>query len=166
MVHLLIFLVIDLIEKLLPMVIEVIEKFLVVDHLGLSIEEHGGGLTEVLASVEPVTHAVIVKTFTSIFEDVDTIDGKRLGGLEQDLLGMEESLSHSLNLLVIVVINLAAVVKHVTDIRDGESELINDLGGSSRSLPKAMVLGELSGCPVGVGPSTGSRGVHPGRPHR
>ena len=129
MVHLLIFLVINLIKKLLPMVIEIIEKFLVVNHLSLSVEEHGSSLTEVLASVEPVAHAVIMKTFTSIFEDVDTIDGKRLGGLEQDLLGMEESLSHSLNLLVIVVINLAAVVKHVTDIGDGETELINSLGG-------------------------------------
>ncbi len=48
----------------------------------------------------------------------------------------------------------------------GESELINDLGRSTRSLPKAMVLGELGGSPIGVGPSTGSRGVQSARERR
>ena len=59
-VHLLILLVIDLIQKLLPVVIEIEEKLLVVDHLGLSVKDHSGGLTEVLTSIDPFAHAVIV----------------------------------------------------------------------------------------------------------
>ena len=73
-VHLLILLMIDLIKELLPVVIEIVEKLFVVDHLGLSVEEHGRGLAEVLASVEPLTHAVVVETLTSVLEDVDTVD--------------------------------------------------------------------------------------------
>ena len=120
------------------MVIEVIEKFLMVDHLGLSIEEHGSSLAEVLASIEPLAHAVIMETLTGIFENVDAVNGERLSGLKKDLLGMEESLSHSLDLLVIMMINLTAVVKHVTDIGDGETELVDGLGGLLvRSIPEA-----------------------------
>ena len=40
-VHLLILLVVNLVEQLLPVVVEVIEKLLMVDHLGLSVEKHG-----------------------------------------------------------------------------------------------------------------------------
>ena len=128
-VHLLILLVINLIEKLLPVVVEIKEEFLMVDHLGLTIEKHGSSLTEVLTSINPLTHAVVMETFTSVLENVDTVDNERLIGLEEDLLRVEERLSHPLNLLVIVVINLATVVEHVTDIGNSETELINSLGG-------------------------------------
>ena len=128
-VHLLIFLVINLIEKLLPVVVEIKEEFLMVDHLGLTIEKHGSSLTEVLTSINPLTHAVVMETFTSVLENVDTVDNERLVGLEEDLLRVEERLSHPLDLLVIVVINLATVVEHVTDIGNSETELINSLGG-------------------------------------
>ena len=128
-VHLLILLVINLIEKLLPVVVEIKEEFLMVDHLGLTIEKHGSSLTEVLTSINPLTHAVVMETFTSVLENVDTVDNERLVGLEEDLLRVEERLSHPLDLLVIVVINLATVVEHVTDIGNSETELINSLGG-------------------------------------
>ena len=128
-VHLLILLVIDLIKKLLPVVVEVVEEFLMVDHLGLSVEEHGGGLTEVLTSVEPLAHAVVMETLTSVLEDVNSIDNERLSGLKEDLLGVKEGLSHSLDLLVIVVIDLAAVIEHVADVGHGQTELVDGLGG-------------------------------------
>ena len=128
-VHLLVFLVIDLIKKLLPVVIEIVEELFMVDHLGLSVKEHGGSLTEMLTSIEPLAHAVIVETLTGVLEYVDSVDDKRLSSLEEDLLGMEVSLSHSLDLLVIVMIDLAAMVKHVTDVRYGQTKLVNGLGG-------------------------------------
>ena len=128
-VHLLILLVIDLIEKLLPVVVKVVEEFLMVDHLGLSVEEHGGGLTEVLTSVEPLAHAVVMKTLTSVLEDVNSINNERLSGLKEDLLGVKEGLSHSLDLLVIVVIDLTAVIEHVADVGHGQTELVDSLGG-------------------------------------
>ena len=138
MVHLLVLLVIDLVEELLPVVVEVEEEFLVVNHLGLSVKEHGGGLAEVLTSIDPLAHAVVMKTLTSVLEDVHTVDDERLVGLKEDLLGMEESLSHALDLLVVVVINFAAVVKHVTDVGDGKTKLVNGLGGLLvRSIPEA-----------------------------
>ena len=129
MVHLLVLLVVDLIEQLLPVVIEVVEELLVVNHLRLSVKKHGGGLTEVLASVEPLAHAVVVKTFAGVLKDVDTVDDERLGGLKKDLLGVEEGLSHSLDLLVVVMVDLAAVVEHVTDVGHGQTELVDGLGG-------------------------------------
>ena len=110
------------------MVIEIVEELFVVDHLGLSVKEHGGCLTEVLTSVEPLAHTVIVETLTSVLENVDTVDDERLGGLEEDLLGVEVSLSHSLDLLVVVMIDLAAMVKHVANIGDGETKLVNSFG--------------------------------------
>jgi hypothetical protein len=152
--------VIDLIQKLLPVVIEIEEKLLMVDHLGLSIKDHGGSLTEVLTSIDPFAHAVIVETLTDVLESVDTVDDEGLASLKQDLLGMEESLSHSLDLLVVVMVDLAAVVKHVTDVRDGKSELVNALGGLLEvSVPEAAhgvfeVL--LDG--VGVGHAVGNIG--------
>ena len=127
-VHLLILLVIDLIKELLPMVIEIVEELFVVDHLGLSVEEHGGSLTEVLTSIEPLAHAVVMETFTGILEHVDTVDDERLSGLEEDLLGVKVSLSHSLDLLVVVMIDLTAMVKHVANVGDGETKLVNSFG--------------------------------------
>jgi phage-related protein len=115
-VHLLVLLVIDLVKKLLPVVAEVIEKFIMVNHLGLSVKEHGGGLAEVLASVEPLAHAVVVETLTGILEDVNSVNDEGLSGLEENLLGVKEGLSHSLDLLIVVMIDLSAVIKHVTNV--------------------------------------------------
>ena len=42
------------------MVTKVKEELLVVDHLGLTVKEHGGGLSEVLASIKPLAHAVVM----------------------------------------------------------------------------------------------------------
>ena len=138
MVHLLILLVVDLVEKLLPVVVKVIEKFLMVNHLRLSVEEHGGGLTEVLASVEPLAHAVVVETLAGVLEDVNSVNDEGLSGLEENLLGVEEGLSHSLDLLIVVMIDLSAVIKHVTNIRDSETEGVDGLGGLLvRSIPEA-----------------------------
>ncbi|MCP4555935.1 MAG: hypothetical protein GY836_10975, partial [Herbaspirillum sp.] len=128
-VHLLILLVINLIQKLLPMVIEIEEELLVVDHLGLSVKKHGGGLTEVLTSINPFAHAVVMETLTGVLEHVHTVDDERLVGLEQDLLGMKEGLGHSLDLFIIVMIDLTAMVEHVTDVGDRETELVNGLSG-------------------------------------
>ena len=58
------------------MVTKVKEELLVVDHLGLSVEKHGGSLSEVLASIKPLAHAVVVKSFASVFETVNTIDNE------------------------------------------------------------------------------------------
>jgi hypothetical protein len=128
-VHLLVLLVIDLIEKLLPVVIEIEEEFFVVDHLGLTVKEHGSGLTEVLSGINPLAHAVVMETLTSILEDVHTVDDERLVGLKEDLLRMEESLSHTLDLLVVMMINLTAVVEHVTNVGDSKTKLVDGLGG-------------------------------------
>ena len=45
-VHLIIFLVVNLIEKGLPMVIEIEEEFFVFNHLGLSVKKHSSSLSE------------------------------------------------------------------------------------------------------------------------
>ena len=137
-VHLLVLLDINLIKKLLPMVIEIVEELLVVNHLGLSVKKHSRGLTEVLSGIEPFAHAVVMKTFTSVLEDINSVDDEGLSGLKEDLLGMEESLSHSLDLLVIVMIDFTAMVEHVTDVGDGETELVDGLGGLLvRSIPES-----------------------------
>ena len=128
-VHLLVLLVVNLVKKLLPVVVEVEEELLMVDHLGLSVKEHSSGLTEVLTSIYPLSHAVVVETLTGVLEHVDTVDDKRLVGLEEDLLGVEERLSHSLDLFVVVMVNLTAVVEHVANIGDSETELVDGLGG-------------------------------------
>jgi len=111
------------------MVIEVEEKFLMVDHLGLTVKKHGSGLTEVLSGIDPLAHAVVVETLTSILKDVDAVDNHRLVGLKKDLLGVEERLSHSLDLLVIMMVNLAAVIEHVADVGYSETKLVDSLGG-------------------------------------
>ena len=72
--HLLVLLVVDLVEKLLPVVAEVEEELLVVGHLGLSVEEHGSGLTEVLTGVDPLAHAVVVDTLANILKDVHSVN--------------------------------------------------------------------------------------------
>ena len=59
-----------------------------------------------------------MKTLTDIFKDVDSVNNDTFCSLEQELFGMKESFSHSLNLLIVVVIDLAAVVEHIANIRD------------------------------------------------
>ena len=110
------------------MVTEVKEKLLMVNHLSFSIEEHGSGLSEVLTGIEPLTHAVIMKTFASVFENVNSINNQRLLSLKEELLGVEEGFCHSLDLLVVVVINLSAVVKHIADVGNSETKLVDGLG--------------------------------------
>ena len=138
LVHLLVLLVIDLIKELLPVVVEVVEEFLVVNHLGLTVEKHGGCLTEMLTGIEPLTHAVVVETLTSVLKDVHTVDDERLSGLEEDLLGVEVGLGHPLDLLVVVMVNLSAVVEHVANVGHGQAELVKSLGSLLvRSIPEA-----------------------------
>ena len=127
-VHLLILLVINLIEQLLPVVGEIVEELLMVNHLGLAVKDHGRSLTKMLASVEPLAHAVVVETLTSVLKNVDSVDDERLSCLEQDLLRVEVGFGHPLNLLVVVMVDFAAVIKHVTDVRDSKSKLIESLG--------------------------------------
>ena len=127
-VHLLILLVINLIEQLLPVIGEIVEELLMVNHLGLAVKDHGRSLTKMLTSVEPLSHAVVVETFTSIFKNVDSVDDERLCCLEQDLLRVEVGFGHPLNLLVIVMVDFTAVIKHVTNVRDSKSKLIESLG--------------------------------------
>lgn len=67
---------INLIEQLLPMVTEVKEKLFMVNHLSFSIEEHSSGLSKVLTSIEPLTHAVVMKTFASVLKNVNSINNK------------------------------------------------------------------------------------------
>ena len=127
--HLLVLLMINLIKKFLPVVVEIEEKLLMVDHLGLSVKKHGSSLTEVLTSIDPLAHAVVVETLAGVLKYVNAVDNQRLVGLKEDLLGVEEGLSHSLDLLVIVVVDLSAVVEHITDVGDSETELVDGLGG-------------------------------------
>ena len=162
MVHLLVLLVIDLVEEFLPVVVEVEEEFIVVEHLGLSVQDHGSGLTEVLNSINPLTHAVVVESLANIFKDVHAVDDERLAGLEEDLPRVEESLSHALDLLVVMMVNLTVVVKHVAYVGGGGAKLVDGLGGLLvRSIPASahcvlgLVVGshdaELSTCVVAIG---------------
>ena len=128
-VHLLVLLVVDLVEKLLPVIVEIVEELFVVNHLGLTVENHCGGLSEVLAGIKPLAHAVVMETLAGILKNVHTIDDKRFGGLEEDLLGVEEGLGHSLDLLVVMMIDFTTVVKHITNVGDSETDLVNGLGG-------------------------------------
>ena len=58
------------------MVTKVKEELLMVNHLSFSVEQHGSGLSEVLTSIKPLAHAVVMKAFTSVLENVDSIDNK------------------------------------------------------------------------------------------
>ena len=126
--HFLVLLEFDLVKQLLPVVVEVVEELLMVYHLGLAVEKHGGGLAEVLASVEPFAQAIVLETLTSVLENVDTVDDERLSSFEKDLLRVKVGFRHPLDLFVVVMINLAAMIKHVANVRDGEAERVNSLG--------------------------------------
>ena len=64
-----------------------------------------------------MSHSVIVKTLSDILEDVDSINDDAFSSLKKKLFWMEEGFSHSLNLLIVMVINLSAMIKHVANIR-------------------------------------------------
>ena len=40
---------------------------------------------------------------------------------------MKEGFGHSLDLLVVMVINLSAVIKHIADVGNGETKAVNGL---------------------------------------
>ena len=91
-----------------------------------------------LTSVDPLAHAVVVETFACILENVYAVNNKRFIGLKKDLFRMEESFGHPLNLLVVVVVNLATVVEHVADVGNRQTKLIKGLCGFLvRSIPEA-----------------------------
>lgn len=77
--HLIVLLVVNLVEKLLPMVVEVEEKFLVLNHLCLAVQKHGCCLSEMLSRVEEVAHSVVMQTLPYIFKDIDSIDDDAFG---------------------------------------------------------------------------------------
>ena len=97
------------------------------NHLCLSVKKHSSSLTKVLTRVKEVSHAVVMERFSNILKNINTINDDALGGFEEKLLWMEEGFGHSLDLFVIMVINFATVVKHITKIRDRESHLIDGL---------------------------------------
>ena len=75
-----------------------------------------------------MSHSVIVKTLSDILEDVDSINDDAFSSLKKKLFWMEEGFSHSLNLLIVMVINLSAMIKHVANIRYCKSHLVNSFG--------------------------------------
>ena len=68
-----------------------------------------------------------MNSLTSVLKDINAIDNERLVGLEKDLFRVEEGFSHPLDLLVVVVIDFATMVEHITDVGDGETELVDGL---------------------------------------
>ena len=63
-----------------------------------------------------MAHSVIVETFANIFENVNSVNNNTLSGFKKELLRMEESLSHPLDLLIVVMVDFATVIEHVADI--------------------------------------------------
>ena len=63
-----------------------------------------------------MAHSVIVETFANIFENVNSVNNNALSGFKKELLRMEESLSHPLDLLIVVMVDFATVIEHVADI--------------------------------------------------
>ena len=59
-----------------------------------------------------------METLTNILENVNSVNNDALSGFEKELLRVKESLSHPLDLFIVVMVNLAAVVKHIADIGD------------------------------------------------
>ena len=57
-----------------------------------------------------------METLTDILENVNSVYNNALGGFKQELLRVEERLSHPLDLLIVVMVNLATVVEHVANI--------------------------------------------------
>ena len=63
-----------------------------------------------------MAHTVIVERFSDILKNVDTVNNDALSGFKEELFRVKESLSHSLDLFVVMMINFTAVVKHVTKV--------------------------------------------------
>jgi len=82
-VHLVVLFVINLVEKLLPVVVEVEEELFMLNHLSLSVEEHGSSLSEVLSRVKEVSHSVVVETLTNILKDVNSIDNNAFSSFKE-----------------------------------------------------------------------------------
>ena len=57
-----------------------------------------------------------METFANIFENVNSVNNNTLSGFKKELLRMEESLSHPLDLLIVVMVDFATVIEHVADI--------------------------------------------------
>ena len=98
------------------MVVKVEKELFVFNHLGLSVQEHSSCLSKVLARVKEVAHSVVMERFSDILENVDSVDDDALSGLEEELFGVEESFCHSLDLLIVMMVNLPTVVEHVANI--------------------------------------------------
>ena len=98
------------------MVVKVKEELFMFNHLGLSVQEHGSCLSKVLTRVKEVAHSVVMERFSDILENVDSVDDDALSSLEEELFGVEESFSHSLDLLIVMMVNLSTVVQHVANI--------------------------------------------------
>ena len=81
-----------------------------------------------LASIEPFAHAVVMETLTSVLKNVDAVNDERLCSFEQDLLGVKVGFGHPLDLLVVVMVDFAAMIKHIANVRDSETELVKSLG--------------------------------------
>ena len=57
-----------------------------------------------------------MERFSDIFENINSINNDALSCFEEELFWMEERFSHSLDLFVIVVVDLSAMVEHVANI--------------------------------------------------
>ena len=63
-----------------------------------------------------MAHSVVVETLTNIFENVNSINNNALSGFKEKLFWMKESLSHPLDLLIVMMVDFATVIEHVTDV--------------------------------------------------
>ena len=57
-----------------------------------------------------MSHSVVVKTLSDILENVDSINNDALSGLKKKLFWMEEGFSHSLDLFIVMMIDLSAMI--------------------------------------------------------
>ena len=57
-----------------------------------------------------------METFTDIFEDINSVDDNAFSGFKKKLLWVKECFGHPLNLFIVMMVYLAAMVEHITDI--------------------------------------------------
>ena len=57
-----------------------------------------------------------MKRFSDIFENINSINDDALSCFEEELFWMKERFSHSLDLFIIVVVDLSAMVEHIANI--------------------------------------------------
>ena len=72
-----------------------------------------------------MAHTVVVERFSDILKNVDTVNNDALSSLKEELFRVEESLSHSLDLFIVMMVNFTAVVKHVTKVGDRKTHLVD-----------------------------------------